>query len=248
MLRLVAEQRQLPRRALNDRQVRWAPASLSGSARHPDQPVLRRRVRVWAKAAPAHASVTAWCASGWCSPPREEWHAFLIDHHPGYITVERYEANQVRLRANCLGAARVRQLGRRARGPGAAAGAGALRALRAAGCKSATAASRCPRATAAHAARRMYGTAICQSVGGRRIEQLVLDAVFARARASGDRRHPARDRNSSPTPTTLRCARPSWSSSARARTPTAHADSSTAASLRTASSRARWRASGNDGC
>ena len=32
--------------------------------------------------------------------PREEWHAFLIDHHPGYITVEQYEANQARLRAN----------------------------------------------------------------------------------------------------------------------------------------------------
>ena len=35
--------------------------------------------------------------------PREEWHAFLIDHHPGYITLEQHEANQARLRANWSG-------------------------------------------------------------------------------------------------------------------------------------------------
>jgi hypothetical protein len=34
--------------------------------------------------------------------PRQEWHAFLADHHPGYITLERWEANQARLRAHVL--------------------------------------------------------------------------------------------------------------------------------------------------
>ena len=33
-------------------------------------------------------------------PPREQWHVCIEDHHPGYITFERYLSNQERLRAN----------------------------------------------------------------------------------------------------------------------------------------------------
>ena len=32
--------------------------------------------------------------------PREEWYVCVEGHHPGYITFERYLANQQQLRAN----------------------------------------------------------------------------------------------------------------------------------------------------
>ena len=32
--------------------------------------------------------------------PRDEWEVLIVDHHPGYITWERYERLQDELRAN----------------------------------------------------------------------------------------------------------------------------------------------------
>jgi Recombinase zinc beta ribbon domain len=103
-------------------------------------------------------------------------HAFLIDHHPGYISVEQYETNQARLRANwsaprgdALGAARE----------GRALLQGLVRCGR---CGrrmqvSYSGQSLSPRYCCTRG-RGMYGTASCQTVGGRRIERLVTDAVF----------------------------------------------------------------------
>jgi hypothetical protein len=101
----------------------------------------------------------------------------LPDHHPGYITLERWEANQKRLRDNVLTAGGYGSPG--APREGRALLQGLARCGRC-GRKlqvsysghSLTPRYRCTKAQA------MYGTAICQSVGGHRIEQLVLDAVF----------------------------------------------------------------------
>ena len=99
MLRLVAEERQLPRRGPSDRQVRWVPASYRAVHDILTNPCYagvyafgRRRVRRTLQDGVVRERVVL--------APREEWHAFLVDHHPGYITFERYEANQARLRAN----------------------------------------------------------------------------------------------------------------------------------------------------
>jgi DNA invertase Pin-like site-specific DNA recombinase len=182
MLRLLEEDRQLPRKSSADRQVRWikpgykaihdiltnpvfAGAYAYGrkqTERRVQDGVIRERVR---------------------RTPREEWHVLIEDHHPGYITFERYLANQERLRANW----------RPPRGEGGGAareGRALLQGLIRCG--------RCGRRMqvgysgktlvpnySCVRGNQLYGTERCQSVGGRRIESVVLDAVFQALEPAG---------------------------------------------------------------
>ena len=115
--------------------------------------------------------------------PREEWHVCIEGHHPGYITFERYLANQQRLRSNW----------RPPRGEGGGAareGRALLQGLIRCG--------RCGRRMqvgysgktlvpnySCVCGNQLYGTERCQSVGGRRIERVVLDAVFQALQPAG---------------------------------------------------------------
>lgn len=111
--------------------------------------------------------------------PREEWSVLIPDHHPGFVTWERFEQTQAQLRANWRpprghGGGAVRE--------GTALLQGLLRCGRC-GRMMQTAYSgtkgNCPRYTCARAAQ-LYGTErSCQSLGGRRLEQRVLEEVFA---------------------------------------------------------------------
>jgi len=110
--------------------------------------------------------------------PQDEWIVFIPDHHPGFITFERYLENRRRLRANFRP--------RRAEGGGAlregpALLQGLLRCGRC-GRKMQVAYSgtkgNCPRYACVRA-HQLHGTIpTCQSLGGRRLELTVLDAVF----------------------------------------------------------------------
>jgi DNA invertase Pin-like site-specific DNA recombinase len=177
MLRLVAEGRRLPRRRSTDRHVRWAPASYRSVHDILTNPCYagvyaygRKRLRRTVEDGVVRERLVL--------ATREEWHAFLPDHHSGYITLERWEANQERLRANVLTPGGYGSPG--APREGRALLQGLVRCGRCSrklevsySGRSLTPRYRCTKAQA------MYGTAICQSVGGHRIEQLVLDAVFA---------------------------------------------------------------------
>jgi DNA invertase Pin-like site-specific DNA recombinase len=177
MLRLVAEGRLLPRRRSTDRHVRWARASYGAVHDFLTNPSYagvyaygRKRLRRTVEDGVVRERMVF--------AAREEWYAFLPDHHPGYITLERWEANQARLRANVLTPGGYGSPG--APREGRALLQGLVRCGR---CSrklqvsysghSLTPRYRCTKAQA------MYGTAICQSIGGQRIEHLVLDAVFA---------------------------------------------------------------------
>ena len=214
---------------------------LQGDTRLPDQPGVRGRVRVGRKrterlderrrglrAAASSAARGVACLHR-RSPPR-------------YITFERYLANQERLRANW----------RAQRGEGGGAereGRALLQGLIRCG--------RCgrqmqvdysgktlvPNYTCVRG-NQLYGTRRCQSVGGRRIERVVLDAVFEALRPAGIEAT-LRAIEQPTTSTTPACAQQSWSSNARRSTPTARDDSSTFASRRTGSWRALSSASGN---
>ncbi len=59
MLRLLEEDRRLPRRATGDRQVRWATADLQGDPRDPHQPRATRAPTRTGASAPSGASRTA---------------------------------------------------------------------------------------------------------------------------------------------------------------------------------------------
>ena len=111
--------------------------------------------------------------------PREEWSVLICDHHPGFVTWERYEQIQDELRANWRaprghGGGAVRE--------GTALLQGRLRCGRCGRMMQTSysgANGNCPRYTCGRA-RQLYGSErMCQSFGGRKLEQRILDEVFA---------------------------------------------------------------------
>ncbi len=175
MLRLVAEQRKLPRCSPGERQARWVPASYRAVHDILTNPCYagvyafgRKRVQRRVEDGVVRERVAP--------VPREEWHTCLIDHHPGYISFERYEANQARLRANYSA---PRGDGQGAAREGRALLQGLVHCGRCGRRMHVTYSGRSlsPRYCCVRG-RAFYGTASCQSVGGRAVEQLVLEAVF----------------------------------------------------------------------
>jgi DNA invertase Pin-like site-specific DNA recombinase len=108
--------------------------------------------------------------------PRDQWAVMLPGHHPGYISLETWDANIARLAANSPPPAG---------GAGGAAREGAAwlqgllrcgrcgRLMQVAYHSSGSPAYRCGRAN------QMYGAATCQRVGGRRLHETVLAELLA---------------------------------------------------------------------
>ena len=85
----------------------WTAAAHSRRAAGPAQPPLRRR------ASPTAGTATSALPGGTAttsasSLPREEWISFIPGAHPGYITLEQYDANLARLAANAAAHGRDR--------------------------------------------------------------------------------------------------------------------------------------------
>ena len=72
-----------------------AAVSLARAA-HAAQPAVRRRVRLW----PAQQSNTPDGKITLHELPREQWTSLILDAHPGYITFEQFETNQLTLAHN----------------------------------------------------------------------------------------------------------------------------------------------------
>jgi DNA invertase Pin-like site-specific DNA recombinase/predicted DNA-binding transcriptional regulator AlpA len=110
--------------------------------------------------------------------PRDQWAVLICDHHPGYISWERYEANTARLRANW------RPPRGEGGGPpreGRALLQGLLRCGRCGrimqtGYSGPAGAS--PRYVCARAKQLYAGERTCQSIGGIRLEQVILAELF----------------------------------------------------------------------
>ena len=108
--------------------------------------------------------------------PRDQWAVMIPGHHPGYISLETYDANIARLAANSPPPAG---------GAGGAAREGAAwlqgllrcgrcgRLMQVAYHSSGSPAYRCGRAN------QMYGARTCQRVGGRRLHETVLAELLA---------------------------------------------------------------------
>jgi Recombinase zinc beta ribbon domain/Recombinase len=108
--------------------------------------------------------------------PRDQWAVMIPGHHPGYISVETYDANIARLAANSPPPAG---------GAGGAAREGAAwlqgllrcgrcgRLMQVAYHSSGSPAYRCGRAN------QMYGARSCQRIGGRRLHETVMEELLA---------------------------------------------------------------------
>lgn len=182
MLRLLGEDRRLPREARSDRQVRWATPTYKAVHEILTNPVYAGAYAYGRKRTERRVEDGV-VRERQRRAPREEWHVCIEGHHPGYITFERYLDNQERLRANW----------RPPRGEGGGAareGRALLQGLIRCG--------RCGRRMqvgysgktlvpnySCVRGNQLYGSERCQSVGGRRIERVVLDAVFEALRPAG---------------------------------------------------------------
>ena len=182
MLRLLEEDRRLPRKATGDRKVRWAAPTYKAVHEILTNPVFAGAYAYGRKRTERRVENGA-VRERQRRAPREDWHVCIEDHHPGYITFERYVANQQRLRANW----------RPPRGEGG----GAAREGRAL-LQGLVRCGRCGRRMqvgysgktlvpnySCVRGNQLYGTERCQSVGGRRIEHVVLDAVFEALQPAG---------------------------------------------------------------
>jgi DNA invertase Pin-like site-specific DNA recombinase len=182
MLRLQGEERRLPRRATSDRQVRWAKPTYKAVHEILTNPVYAG-VYAYGRKRTERRVENGVVRERQRRAPREDWHVCIEGHHPGYITFERYLANQERLRQNW----------RPPRGEGGGAareGRALLQGLIRCG--------RCGRRMqvgysgktlvpnySCVRGNQLYGTQRCQSVGGRRTERVVLDAVFEALQPAG---------------------------------------------------------------
>jgi hypothetical protein len=169
-------------RATSDRQVRWVKATYKAIHDILTNPVFAGAYAYGRKQTERRVE-NGVIRERQRRAPREEWHVCIEGHHPGYITFERYLANQERLRANW----------RPPRGEGGGAareGRALLQGLIRCG--------RCGRRMqvgysgktlvpnySCVRGNQLYGTKRCQSVGGRRIERVVLDAVFQALQPAG---------------------------------------------------------------
>jgi DNA invertase Pin-like site-specific DNA recombinase len=111
--------------------------------------------------------------------PREQWAVLIPDHHPGFIDWATYEANTTRLRENWRP---PRGFGGGAPREGTALLQGRLRCGRCSRLMQTGYSGtngNCPRYLCARAKQLYGGDKACQSIGGRRLEQRVLDEIFA---------------------------------------------------------------------
>jgi excisionase family DNA binding protein len=184
VIELIAEGQQLPRRTVGQRRIRWARASYGAVHDILTNPayagafVFGRQRQV--KRIDEHGEIRI----GRVDVPIEEWSVCLQDHHPGYVSWDRYLATRRQLRANVM---------THGEGGGAAReGAALLQGLVRCG--------RCGRkmrvaysGTSGKVRRYMcargrdsHGTgSACQTVGGARLEKTVVAAFLEAAAPAG---------------------------------------------------------------
>jgi DNA invertase Pin-like site-specific DNA recombinase len=169
----------LPRRRNGARRITWAPASYPAVHDLLTNPAYAGafvfgRTRTEKRVTPASGAVHSRVRL----LPREQWEVLIPDHHPGYISWETYEANTARLRGNWR---RPRDLAGGAVREGRALLQGLLRCGRcgrimATGYSGTT--GNCPRYVCARAKQLYAGEQVCQSIGGIRLENTILDQMF----------------------------------------------------------------------
>jgi DNA invertase Pin-like site-specific DNA recombinase len=179
LIRLREEGVLLPRRANGSRRITWAPASYPAVHDVLTNPAYAGafvfgRTRTEKRVDP----VTGAVQSRDRLVPREQWEVLIPDHHPGYISRKTYEANTAQLRGNWR---RPRELAGGAVREGRALLQGLLRCGRCgrimqtgySGTK-----GNCPRYVCARAKQLYAGEHVCQSIGGIRLENTILDQMF----------------------------------------------------------------------
>ncbi|MGO9333677.1 MAG: recombinase family protein [Acidimicrobiales bacterium] len=179
MLSLREDNLLIPRRPTGSRRVSWAPASYPAIHDFLTNPNYAGAFVFGRTRTEKRLDTDGRIVTRTRMLPRDEWEVLIVDHHPGYITWERYERLQDELRANWraprgFGGGPVREGTALLQGRLRCGRCGRMMRVGYSGTK-----GNCPRYVCAHA-KALYGAEhACQSIGGRKLEARVLDEVFA---------------------------------------------------------------------
>jgi DNA invertase Pin-like site-specific DNA recombinase/predicted DNA-binding transcriptional regulator AlpA len=168
----------LPRRQNGSRRITWAQATYPAVHDFLSNPAYAGAFVFGRTRTEKRVDAAGRVISSVRALPREEWAVLIPDHHPGFVTWEKYEANTARLRANW----------RPPRGHGGGPpreGRALLQGLLRCGkCGRimqigySGASGNSPRYVCARAKQLYAGEHMCQSIGGIRLEQTVLAELF----------------------------------------------------------------------
>ena len=169
----------LPRRPTRTGRVSWQPATYPAVHDFLTNPVYAGAFVFGRTRTEKRIDATGKVVSHCVVLPREQWAVLIPDHHLGFIDWDTFEANTARLRANWRA---PRGFGGGAPREGSALLQGRLRCGKCgrmmqtgySGTK-----GNCPRYLCARAKQLYGGERGCQSLGGRRLENRVLEEVFA---------------------------------------------------------------------
>ncbi|HUB71889.1 MAG TPA: recombinase family protein [Acidimicrobiales bacterium] len=179
MLSLLEDNLLIPRRPTGSRRIRWAPASYPAIHDFLTNPAYAGAFVFGRRRDERRLDADGRLVKRTRELPRDEWAVLIPDHHPGFVTWERYERTQGELRANWRA---PRGHGGGAPREGTALLQGRVRCGRCgrmmqvgySGTTGNTPRYLCGRNKALYGGERG-----CQSLGGRRLENRVLDEVFA---------------------------------------------------------------------
>jgi excisionase family DNA binding protein len=179
LLSLRGDRLLLPRRPTRTGRVHWAPATYPAVHDFLTNPVYAGAFVFGRTRTEKRIDQSGTVVARTVLLPREQWTVLIPGHHPGFIDWATYEANTARLRGNWRA---PRGFGGGAPREGAALLQGRLRCgkcgrLMQTGYSGSK--GTCPRYVCARAKQLYGGEKSCQSLGGRRLENRVLEEVFA---------------------------------------------------------------------
>jgi DNA invertase Pin-like site-specific DNA recombinase len=200
MLSLLEENMLVPRRPTGARRIIWRPASYPAIHDFLTNPTYAGAFVFGRTRQEKRLDANGRLVTRTRQLPREEWAVLIPDHHPGFVTWERYERIQDELRANWRaprghGGGPVREGTALLQGRMRCGACGRMMQVGYSGTK-----GNCPRYLCGRNKQLYGGERGCQSIGGRKLERRILDEVFvmlepvslaatARALAQADANH-----------------------------------------------------------
>jgi DNA invertase Pin-like site-specific DNA recombinase/predicted DNA-binding transcriptional regulator AlpA len=179
MLSLLEDNVLIPRRPAGTRRIRWAPASYPAIHDFLTNPAYAGAFVFGRRRDERRLDADGRLVKHTRELPREEWQVLIPDHHPGFVTWERYERTQDQLRANWRaprghGGGPAREGTALLQGRVRCGRCGRMMQVGYSGTNGNTPRYLCGRN------KQLYGGERgCQSLGGRRLENRVLEEVFA---------------------------------------------------------------------
>lgn len=169
----------LPRRPTRTGRVSWQPATYPAVHDFLTNPVYAGAFVFGRTRTEKRIDATGKVVSHCVVLPREQWAVLIPDHHLGFIDWDTFEANTARLRANWraprgFGGGAPREASALLQGRLRCGKCGRMMQTGYSGTK-----GNCPRYLCARAKQLYGGEQGCQSLGGRRLENRVLEEVFA---------------------------------------------------------------------